>query len=252
LITRSAEGNPIEKTKLEKLGAKVVELAAIKITAPSSWTKLDHAIAGLNEFDWIVFTSANGVHAFFKRCCRREVSRKFLEELKTNPSNLKFACVGPSTKHALEDYGFKSDFVPREFLTRSLAEELAKSFPMMGKKLLLARAEGASKEISRILKASGAEVIEAGVYGTRPQTRKVSKEVLDSLTDITLTSPSTVEGLIRSVPAGQIRTRAIFLHCIGPVTANRAKEKGFAVHSIAKMHTIDGLIESIVESQHIT
>ena len=248
LVTRTVEGNYLQKRQLETLGANVVELATIRISPPSSWVECDRAIAIADDFDWIVFTSANGVRAFFRRCNLRKGAREFLEKLKNAElSKPKFACVGPSTKQALEREGFRSSFEPSEFLTISLATELTDFVNLTGKKVLLARVEGANNEISNVLEASGAKVFEAPVYATHLRSRKISKATLESLTDITLTSPSTVEGLFRSISSMEIKARGMLVHCIGPVTAKRAKQYGLDVHSIAKTHTIDGLVESILD-----
>ena len=247
LITRTREGNVFQKRQLDELGAKVVELNTIEISSPSSWEKLDRAISILEEFDWVIFTSANGVNLFFQRC--HELGRQeFLENVKSGGRNLKFACVGPATRLALDSLGFKSAFEPHEFLTRELATELLK-FIGSNEKILLARAERANKEMTRIIEKSGAQIFEAPVYSTISREATVSTELLDCITDITLTSPSTVDGLLKSVSVGDITSRRIHVHCIGPVTARSAKVRGLEIHSVSRIHTLDGLAESII--QHI-
>ena len=238
LITRTTEGNLIEREKLERLGAKVIELATIKISPPSSWEKLDQAISSLDKFDWIVFTSANGVRSFFER-----VSKNFTKEL-----SLKFACVGSATRNTLENLGFTSSFEPSEFLTDVLGRELATSFDLRHKKILLVRAEDTDHEVARKLGRAGSDVWEAPAYSTHLQKQEFSQWILDEVTDITLMSPSSVAGLISSIPVKEIRSRRIRVYCIGPVTAKAAEEKGFNVHSVAETHTLDGLIQSMVES----
>ncbi|MGI0079085.1 MAG: uroporphyrinogen-III synthase [Nitrososphaerales archaeon] len=232
LITRTEKGNETERQKLESLGAKVVELPTIEIQPPSSWSAIDGAIGTIDGFDWIVFTSANGVRMFFERL--EHVSGK---------KNLKarFACVGPSTKAELERHGVSVSLVPDEFLTEKLGEQLSLNFPMEGKRVLLARAEVASNVISKILKEAGAVVVEAPVYRTYPKKNGGGKDFMGQVTDITLTSPSTVEGLLTSFRPEEIASRKIRVHCIGPVTANRARELGLSVDSTANVHTIEGL-----------
>src|SRR4029077_562967 len=107
LVTRSAEGNSVEKAKLEKRGAEVVEFAAIEFFPPSSWDQCDLAIAMLDEINWIVFTSANGVRGFFERCHLKPETEIVLRKLKNRERlSPKFACVGPATKRMLEERGF--------------------------------------------------------------------------------------------------------------------------------------------------
>lgn len=248
LITRTAEGNKVEREKLEQLGATVVELATIRTAPPSSWKKMDDAIKRLGEFDWIVFTSAKGVRIFFDRCSRKG-RKKFYQALKENRLDWpKFACVGPSTRQALENLGYVCAVEPDEFLTERLGKELAKFITPSHNQVLLARAEEASKSINLALNESGAKIFEAPVYRTIPirRKRRLSVAKLEKVTDITLTSPSTVRGLLGSVATNVILSRSIFVHCIGPVTAKAAKGKGLRVSSVAKNHTIDGLIVSML------
>jgi uroporphyrinogen-III synthase len=248
LVTRTSEGNAVEKEKLSGLGARVVELDAIKIAPPSSWSKLDGAIQKVKAYDWDVFTSANGVRLFFRRCAER-LGEKFLAKWKEDKSNPRFACVGPSTKSALEELGFECSFEPKEFLTSSLGRELAVLIGNSKSTVLLARAERANSEIALKLRDSGARVEEVPVYRTIPlksRSRMITEETLDRLTDITLTSPSAVEGLVNSVGAARIKRRQIRISCIGPVTAKAAMEKGLKVETVAKTHTIDGLLEAMV------
>ncbi len=251
LITRTAEGNRVERKKLEQLGARVIELATIETAPPSSWKRLDHAIEKIGKFDWIVFTSAKGVVLFFKRCIRKG-RKKFCESLKkeNRPDWPKFACVGPSTRKALESLGFTCAVEPEEFLTEQLGRELARFITPSHNRVLLARAEEANKAINETLKESGAKIFEAPVYKTIPiqRKRKLSRSKLEKVTDITLTSPSTVYGLLGAATASVILSLSIRVHCIGPVTARVAEEKGLRVGSVARDHTINGLIESMISS----
>jgi len=144
--------------------------------------------------------------------------------------------------------GFRCSLQPKEYLTASLGKELAKRMNVKGKKILLARAEVANRQISRILRASGAKVSEAPVYRTVTRSKRLQPNFLKRISDITLTSPSTVEGLLSSLSATKISSHRILVHCIGPVTAKRAKSRGLKVENIAKIHTIDGLVEAIVNS----
>lgn len=241
LITRTIEGNKHERADLEKLGAKVIELPLIEIKPSSNPKMLDRALQRISEFDWIVFTSANGVNLFFDLVNKKRKKAKI---------RAKFACVGIKTKDALEDNGFKASLVPRTFLTEELGKELSSSFDLNGKKILLARAEEANKKITSILKKGGAIVTEAPVYRT-VTIKKSPKSVLDRVTDITLTSPSTVKALLANFKKQEIRSRNIHVHCIGPVTAKSAEQGGLVVSSIASVHTVDGIVNSLLEKEHL-
>lgn len=246
MITRTKVGNKIERDKLEYCGAEVVELDAIRVMPPTSWKRLDKAIEQIEEFDWIVFTSSNAIQSFFRRCAEKG-KKKFFDALKQRSTQWpKFACVGPSTRKSLESHGYVCSLEPKEFLTRNLGRELGKLVNQDHNNILLARAEEASREISTILKHSGATICEAPVYRTEPTRKTISKAALDRVTDVTLTSPSTVNGLLKSVTINMISSRSIRVHCIGPVTATAARQKGLRVSTVAKTHTIDGLIDSLV------
>ncbi len=240
LVTRTEEGNKRERQKLESLGADVIELSTIAIHPPTSWNEIDAAIHDIEEFDWILFTSPNGVRAFFQRLHQVSGNKK----LDTN-----FACVGPATKAELELHGYLPAFVPSEYLTEKLGDQLSGNFLLDGKRILLARAEVASKGIREALEKSGAFVTEAAVYRTLPKKGIDGEDILDGVTDITMTSPSTVEGLLTCVDSKEIKSRQIRVHCIGPVTARKAEERGLHVDSIANVHTIEGLVMDLVGSQ---
>jgi uroporphyrinogen III methyltransferase / synthase len=230
LVTRTSEGNAVERKKLEALGATVVELPAIELGPPSDAEPLEKAIEEISSFDWIVFTSASGVEAFFQRVKRLDSIRA------------KFACVGPQTSRALEARGFSASFVPEEFLTKKLGIELTKKFDMRDKKVIMARSENANPEICMILREAGAIVVEAPVYRTIPSRQHAHSGMLDEITDITLASPSAVDGLISNFSSDEINSRKIRVYCIGPVTTERAIHCGLRVTGTAKEHTIDGLI----------
>ncbi len=238
LVTRTEKGNEIVRQRLESLGANVVELSTIEIHPPSSWKKIDEAILSIEEFDWIVFTSQNGVKAFFQRLEQVSGGKKL---------NTNFACVGPTTKEELQNHGYVPAFVPSEYTTKTLGDQLSKNFVLKDKKILLARAEVASMALKEALEKSGAIVVEAPVYRTLPSMGVRKEDILDGLTDITLTSPSAVESLVNFVDANEIRIRKIKIHCIGPVTARRADQLCLQVNSMAKVHTIEGLVSDLMK-----
>ena len=131
LVTRTSEGNATERRKLERFGAKVIELPSISIYPPSSWKKSDSAISRLEEFDWIVLTSANGVKMFFNRVKR--IDPKMFERLRKLEADKKprFACVGPSTKRALAALGFSPLFFRFRRFATMFAWVIARSLPLV-------------------------------------------------------------------------------------------------------------------------
>lgn len=228
-----------ERKKLEGFGAEVVELPMIEIAPPSDHGPILEAVREISTFDWIVFTSPNGVSAFFR----------FLGNDRRGALRAHFACVGAETQRMLCEEGYQASIVPKEFLTRQLGTELAKNYDLHGKKVMLARAEEADRKITEILRSGGAEVIEAPVY------RTIRKEVssgidfsLDGITDITITSPSIVEAVVSNFGVDEITSRKIRIHCIGPVTRDKAVKLGLRVDTTAAVHTIDGLVDSLVRA----
>jgi uroporphyrinogen III methyltransferase / synthase len=237
LIARTEEGNALEGQKLRSLGASVVEFPVIAIEPPSDLEAIRKALSEISNFDWIVFTSANGVRAFF------EVVRGHEHKIRA-----RFACVGPETQKALEAKGFEASFVPKKYLTTELGREMIKDFDLKGKKVLLARAEKANKEIALILLSAGATIVEAPVYRTTPRSHIDCAPSLVGITDITLTSPSAAEALVSSIGPEIIISNKTIVHCIGPVTAERAQKLGLKVDTTASVHTIDGLVEALVSA----
>lgn len=238
LITRTDEGNRVERGKLESLGAEVIELPVIEIRPPSDQKKIDEALDHIEEFDWIVFTSSNGVKAFFQRMEQKKKTKDMIKA--------KFACVGSQTSKALEERGFRTSLVPSEFLTLKLGQEMNSKFRISGQRVLLARAEEANEEITSLLLGAGAIVLEAPAYKTViRKMENLDKNILDRVSDITLTSSSTVKGLISNFDVSEIKSRNIRIHCIGPVTAKSAVEAGLQPVSTATVHSLDGLIETV-------
>ena len=237
LITRTDEGNISEREKLENLGATVRELPTIELGPPTDTSLIDKAIKEVSSFDWIVFTSTNGVKTFFARLGVQE----------RGCIKAKFACVGPLTQKAVIAHGFDVSLVPKEFLTKCLGMEMVQKCNLQGAKVLLARSENANPEIALILRNAGAIVVEAPVYKASSLKRidPIGRELLKEVTDITLTSPSTVDGLLSNFSAEVLNSINVKVHCIGPVTADRAISAGLKVSSTAKVHTIDGLIDTI-------
>jgi uroporphyrinogen III methyltransferase / synthase len=237
LITRTADGNAVEREKFEVLGAKVVELPMISIEPPTDLRAIQQAIEDISSFDWVVFTSANGVRAFFRMLKDR-----------AGEIRAQFACVGSETQKALNENGFEASIVPKRFLTSELARELSQNFDIAGRKVLLARAEETNREIARSLQAANARVVEAPVY--RVIRSKVIEDgnSLSGISDVTLTSPSTVEAFVSNFSVEEIILKKIMVHCIGPVTAERAQKAGLNVETIAKTHTIEGLVDSLIRS----
>lgn len=243
LITRAREQSGEFAGRLRKLGAEVIELPTIEIAPPSSWKGVDHAIARVNPYDWVIFTSVNGVNAFYQRWKEKRMDTSFL-------SDSKICAIGPATAEQLKKRGIRVDYVPAEFV----AESILRGFKRMGvegKEILLARAKQARDVLPEGLRRMGARVDVVEVYRTIKPVggAKRLRQLLETGTIdvITFTSSSTVTHFIDLLKGGDLKNllKGVVLACIGPITARTAKEAGLKVHIQPREFTIPGLTQAI-------
>jgi uroporphyrinogen III methyltransferase/synthase len=241
LITRPRTQNLFLSQKLRELGATTVELPTIAILPPENADRLDRSIGKLSDYDWVVFTSVHAVRFFSKRM--KALGQPFDKFSKT-----RVAAIGPATAAALELLGRKPDHVPGEYLSEQIALGLG---DVKGKRILLPRADIASKRLPQLLTEHGAEVEEVVAYRTvlpndlsSDRLRSVLNQGIDV---VTFTSPSTVRNLAQIVGANELEAllKKVKVACIGPVTAEETRRLGVHVDIVAKNHTIDDLVEAI-------
>jgi uroporphyrinogen III methyltransferase/synthase len=241
IVTRSREQASMLAEKLEALGAEVVEFPVIKIVPPEDTTSVDIAMRILGAFDWIIFTSANGVEWFIKR----------LKELGYDVRAMgraKLAAIGPATAAALEKYGLKVDFVPSEFI----AESVIRNFPgkLNRKRILIARAKEAREVLPEKLAELGADVEVATVYETVTEDSDavaIRQMLSDGEIDaVTFTSSSTVKNFVELLDDAKLPEN-VTIACIGPITAETAAELGLTPDIVADEYTIDGLVEVLLK-----
>jgi len=241
LITRPEREGPSLSTKLHALGATALELPTIAILPAKNTDALDRAVKEFEEYDWVIFTSVNGVRFFNERAKTLKVPFGKLKQVKV-------AAIGPATADALERLGKKPDYVPEEYLSEQIARGLGE---LAGKRILLPRADIASEKLPSLLKQRGAFVDEVVAYRTvipEDLTLNRLKPIFDGRVDlITFTSPSTVRNLAEAVGHAELERllKSVKVACIGPVTFDAAKELGLRVDVVAVNHTIDGLVEAI-------
>jgi uroporphyrinogen III methyltransferase/synthase len=241
LVTRSREQASALSERLRELGAEPLEYPAIEIAPPKDMTPLDEAIPTLSAYDWLVFTSANGVRALVNRMSEKGTDIEALERPR-------IAAIGPATAQALQRYGLRVDYMPKVYLAEEIATGIG---DVTGQRILLPRAERAPKHLAQALRGKGAAVDEVTAYRTlavgAPDELKALLE--DGQIDIvTFTSSSTVRNLVANLPGptpATVLSRCL-VACIGPVTARTAKRLGIRVDVVAKEHTIAGLVEAIV------
>ena len=231
LVTRARAQASKLSAKLQALGANVVECPTIKIAPPSDeFRQLDAAIKILREFDWTIFTSANGVENFFARLKVHGLDARALN---------KVAAIGSATAEKLSTFGIVADVVPKNFVAESLADAL-KPF-VDGKKVLIARAEIARDVLPDALKNFGADVTVAPAYKTLPETSTPID--FDTVDLATFTSSSTVENFVAA--HGVDALKKFPSAAIGTITARTLKKFGVEAAVVADEFTIDGLVDAI-------
>ena len=243
LVTRAREQASAFSQRLEAAGAEVIEFPTIQIEPPESWGPLDAAIGRLREYQWVIFTSANGVRHFWDRLhnAGRDARDLF---------GITVCAIGPATAAALQDRGVRADVVPPEFKAEALAEALA-SEGMRGARVLLARAAEAREVLPAELTRGGATVDVVPAYRTVRNTAN-AEELRAMLRDgkidaVTFTSSSTVRYFLELVgPEGIERLRGVVVASIGPITAETAARHGITSDVMPDSYTIPALAEALI------
>ena len=237
LVTGSTGTSQKLSGRLASLGAGVVVRPAIRITDPADWSPVDDALGRLDDYDWLVFSSSNGVDYFFKRLLHTGGDLRRL-------SGVKLAAIGPGTSERLGHYHLRSDLVPEQFHAESLAEALAAVAP--GQRFLLARASRGREVLSRQLQEAGGAVDQVVVYGSvdvEEADPDVVKQMADGEIDwVTVASSATAASLARLYGDALKRTK---LASISPITTAALEELGYQAAVEASSHTMDGLAQAI-------
>jgi uroporphyrinogen III methyltransferase/synthase len=235
VVTRAAEQAGAFAARLHELGAHVIEWPTIAIEPAADYAPLDQAIAHLESYDWLIFTSVNGVRFFFDRLDR---SPRDLRSLRA-----RLCAIGPATRHALEQLHLKVDLTPAQYVAESLLEALAGS-EIAGKRFLLPRAAVARDVIPNQLREQGAHVDVVEAYRTVMPDH--ARDPLPATPDwITFTSSSTVRNFIEAQGAGALA--GVRIASIGPITTQTIREFGLEVAAEARPYTVDGLLSALLE-----
>ena len=224
---------------LEELGAEVIPLPCIEIRPPEDPEPLDHAIARLRTYDWLIFTSVNGVKYFLERL---DASARDLRAL----SNVKICCIGPATAAAVEALHLKVDLIPQEYVAESLIEAFTEEH-LSGRRILLPRAAVARDLVPKELERRGASVEVVEAYRTVAPANLIERaaEVLARRPHwITFGSSSAVKNLTQAAEAEAMK--GVKIASIGPITSQTVRECGFDVDAEANPHTMEGLIAALV------
>jgi uroporphyrinogen III methyltransferase/synthase len=242
VVTRPADEGQLAARRLEELGAEVVLAPTVEIRPVCDPALLDTAIAQLGSYDWLVFTSANGVRFFLERLLERGSDLRAL-------GHLKLAAIGPGTAHALARYHLRADLVPRSYRSEALAEALAER--AAGCRVLLARADRGRpllrEELQKLAKVDQVAVYRNLDAESLPE--GLADQVVAGKVDwITLTSSAITSRLHALLPqqAREQVGRDVKLASISPVTSRTVEELGWKVAAEASVHTWEGLVEALV------
>ena len=245
VVTRARAQAGELSEKLERIGAEVLEFPTIGIRPPEDFGPLDEAIRDLETFDWLIFTSVNGVEAFVERLAHHGL------DLRAVPRDARVAAIGPATAQRIREVGLRVDVVPKEFRAEALIEEVADD-SLAGKKVLIPRARVAREILPEKLREAGAEVVVPPAYESIPSSggrEGLAKELEARRIDcVTFTASSTVENFVGTF--GEAAARLLSgtrVACIGPITADTARGHGIRVDAEAREYTIPGLIEAVVD-----
>lgn len=242
LVTRSREQASVLSEKLENLGAEAWEYPTIKIKEPDDLSALDKSVANAGMYNWIIFTSVNGVKAFFQRLRAQKLDIRSLKEAK-------ICAIGPKTAEALEERGLLVDVMPEVFRAEAVLDALRGRI-QSGDKILLPRADLARQVLVDSLQKLGAQVDEVVAYQTVLADAADTQLLLEKLQAgeihvLTFTSSSTVTNFLQLLGEHRQLLQGILVACIGPITAETAKKNGLSVDICAEQYTIDGLVEGI-------
>ncbi len=247
VVTRAREQASSFLNDLNQLGADCIEFPTIKVVTPESWDALDRAIEALDSYQWLLFTSKNGVKYFLKRL---GALGKDIRDLK----GLRIAAIGPKTAEAWHRLGIKPDLIPDEYRAEAVAACFREK-ESKGIRILLPRAAKAREVLPEELDKMGFHVDVVPAYRTiRPDydTGRVREMLEKGAVDmVTFTSSSTVTNFFEMFEADSSNLQKwmarVAVACIGPITAETARKKGLSVGLIPREYTIESLTESIVE-----
>ncbi len=240
VVTRAREQASDLKMHLQELGARCIEFPTIQIVPPPRWEPLDAAINNLASYDYVIFTSVNGVKYFMGRLDHAGTDVRRL-------AGCRVVAIGPRTAEALSAHGIRADFMPGEYRAESILEGLSKE-SVEGRRFLVPRAMMARDVLPDTLRLWGAHVDVVPAYETvLPAGKKgeVSSLLRTGAIDcITFTSSSTVINFFKMFEEESIlpHLRETTIACIGPVTAQTARDHGLEVHITPSDYTIPGLV----------
>ena len=249
VVTRTRQQASDLSSRLAGLGANVIEAPTIELTAPADWTAGDEVLKSIGGFDWVIFTSQNGVQFTRQRLLDLGLDARAF-------GSAKVAAIGDATARAVREELFLSvDLCPEAFVAEALADALASKNVVRGKRFLLLRADIARPILRERLLADGAaEVRDVPIYQTR-SVDSLPPRLIDALaagevTWVTFTSSSTVKGFLSLLgPDAKAALGNVKLASIGPITSRTLHELGFSPTIEAETFNIDGLVQALLRQR---
>ncbi len=247
LVTRAREQASTFLAALSELGAECIEFPVIEVVPPSGYGGLDRAIRDLDRYQWVIFTSTNGVKSFFDRL-------RFLGKDSRSLTGIRVAAIGAKTGEAILDRGITPDLIPDEFRAEAVVKAFRKE-DVEGLRILLPRAAQARDVLPVELEKMGAavDVVEAYRTAKAEGDRSWVRGLLDrgAIHMVTFTSSSTVHNFVEAFQEEGERffrwMERVAVACIGPVTAETAKKMGLKVSLVSGKYTIEALTGAIVD-----
>ncbi len=244
IITRDKKGNSIFGEVITERGGTALDFPAITIKTLPSLEDFKRILPEIGNSDWVIFTSANGVGIFFE----------YLEKLNMDArvfANCKIAAIGEKTAHKLSNFSISTDFVPDRFTSVQMGEQMSEQFDLAGRKMLLIRSDLATEDLENILEQNQAECNTFHLYTVNKI--EIDLEKLRSSIEkhrpgfVTFTSPSSADSFFSQVSYELIEESGIKVVSIGPVTTEKLKELKIERVLEAKVHTIEGILDTIEE-----
>ncbi len=244
VVTRSREQASVLVRKIRELGGAPLEFPTIEIVPESDLSQLTNAFRQIQDYHWIIFTSVNAVEIFFEQMKLNNIDIRDLH-------GSKLCAIGPATRKRLEDWGLKVLVMPDEYRAEGVLEAL-EGIISQGERVLMPRARGAREILPETLRKRGLQVDEINIYSAALAAGKnadIPDKIINGKVDyLTFTSSSTVTNFVEIMGAENIARldNQIKIACIGPITADKARELGFEVKIVAEKYTIDGLVQAIL------
>jgi uroporphyrinogen III methyltransferase / synthase len=238
VVTRDAEGGAEFAEKIAGRMAVTVEIPVTKIKTLTDSSDFIKTLARIHAYDWVIFTSCNGVETFFAALAKLGKDARVF-------GSAKIAAIGVRTAETLASFGIKSDFVPKAFTSKDLANGLIGFTNIRGKKVLLLRSKIASDDLPQLLEAAGATVDTVPVYTHEKNLCDMKPLSERPIRWLTFASPFSATCFFEQVGADFVKSVNAKVASIGPVTSKKLAELGVKVDIEAPEHTFDGLIAAI-------